>query len=793
MKILFYPYWGVRSLLCVILTFLVIPYFADAQIELVGVSENGGAFNSGAVYKISSNGSGFQLLHSFAAQNAANPGKLFASSDGKLYGYTGSGGYGYGLIYSVEKDGTGFTMLHLFDKINGRDPVSLIEGSDGKLYGLTLGSGDIKPGIIFRLEKDGSGYTKLKQLPKPPATGVGLLEASDGKLYGATTSWGSAPTGVLFRINKDGTSYKEVHQFNDNQAGSFFEGSDGMLYGAMSLSTPELFGAIFRMSKDGSGYEKIHVFDTSGWIQARNIIELSDGQLYGTTYPEDFSPSYVPYAFSLNKDGSGFQPLKYFSGANYASFSLELPDGRLLGTVSTGDGPAVVTMHKDGSGLQSIHQLDFIPELILADGQIFGSTLWGGQYFAGQLFRIELDGTGFNSFYAFQHGNADGSFPQAPLLRDGSGWLYGTTASGGKWNGGTIFKIREDGTDFNVMYAFLNTEGGPVGGLASGADGKIYGTTFYGGSNSAGRLFSISKDGNDFTTLHSFEWTSANTPSYFSLLVASDGMLYGCTEYGGPNYGGAIYRIGKDGSGFAVLHFFDGDRPTGPLIETSSGRLGGTSQSHLFFLEKDGTGFLQFGEDTYFQGGLTAGSGGQFFGISQFGNNELFQVNEDGSGFATLYTFPIYDFPEHMAKGPDGKIYGAVRNSAGGALYSINEDGSGFDYFFNFTGFPTSVDNPAGIVLLGPLVSSSESMSHFVASISPNPTPGVCNLSVQARQPGDFLLLVNDAQGRLVRRESITGMAEFQRHIDLTGLAPGVYSITLSSNEGFFSQKIVKQ
>jgi ligand-binding sensor domain-containing protein len=77
--------------------------------------------------------------------------------------------------------------------------------------------------------------------------------------------------------------------------------------------------------------------------------------------------------------------------------------------------------------------------------------------------------------------------------------------------------------------------------------------------------------------------------------------------------------------------------------------------------------------------------------------------------------------------------------------------------------------------------------------ISPNPTCGIFKVEFQEPLPGDFLLLVNDSQGRLFRREMLENTPGFQWHVDLSGLAAGVYLVTACSSEVSFSQKIVKQ
>lgn len=78
-------------------------------------------------------------------------------------------------------------------------------------------------------------------------------------------------------------------------------------------------------------------------------------------------------------------------------------------------------------------------------------------------------------------------------------------------------------------------------------------------------------------------------------------------------------------------------------------------------------------------------------------------------------------------------------------------------------------------------------------SIFPNPTTDFVSVHVKTPQPTDFLLLVNDAQGRLVERREISKTDLVATEIDFTGLAEGVYLVTVSAREGCISSQIVKQ
>src|SRR5262249_22120761 len=108
------------------------------------------------------------------------------------------------------------------------------------------------------------------------------------------------------------------------------------------------------------------------------------------------------------------------------------------------------------------------------------------------------------SLYSFRGGN-DGGGPLGELVQGADGYLYGTTAGGGTYAAGTVFKISTSGT-LTGLYSFTGNDDGqnPQAGLALGSDGNFYGTTQSGGTNGGGgTLFKITPAG-ALTTLYSF-------------------------------------------------------------------------------------------------------------------------------------------------------------------------------------------------------------------------------------------------------------------------------------------------
>lgn len=343
--------------------------------NLYGTTEQGGTNSGGTVFRVHRDGSGFTVLHHFDVNfsdpldpTAESPNDaLIEGSDGALYGTTRNGGlHGAGSVFRVNRDGTGYTVLHHFQfsgPISLEGPsAGLVEGSDGSLYGTTWGGGVFKDefgygaGTVFKLSKDGTGFSILHDFNTNGVAGrrptAELIEGSDGALYGTTFGGGGNDAGVVFKLNKDGGNFTALHEFGSNDNGHGFaalvEGTDGALYGTSYQGGVFDGGFVFKLNKDGTGYDNLHSFGDSaedGLDPESNLVEGSDGALYGTTYRGGLHTNQwgetSGTVFSLNKDGSGYGVLHHLGGA---ADDGRLPlagliqgrDGALYGTTSEG-------------------------------------------------------------------------------------------------------------------------------------------------------------------------------------------------------------------------------------------------------------------------------------------------------------------------------------------------------------------------------------------------------------------------------------------------------------------------
>jgi uncharacterized repeat protein (TIGR03803 family) len=186
-------------------------------------------------------------------------------------------------------------------------------------------------------------------------------------------------------------------------------------------------------------------------------------------------------------------------------------------------------------------------DLLMDDaGTLYGTTDYGGVEPAcvhplgcGTVFKIDTNGV-FTSLHSFIGTVTEGEVPFGSLARDGAGNLYGTTVGGGEQLGGTIYRIDANGT-ITTLHSFIGDFDGtgtdpggayPEGGVLLGQDGNLYGTTYSGGAPAWGILFEFNPQSGEEVVLHTFSQAEGGASS--GPLVAGDGgSLYGTGLVGG--------------------------------------------------------------------------------------------------------------------------------------------------------------------------------------------------------------------------------------------------------------------
>ena len=340
------------------------------------------------------------------------------------------------------------------------------------------------------------------------------------------------------------------------------------------------------------------------------------------------------------------------------------------------------------------------------DGAIYGTTIYGGSNDVGVVFKVNKNGTGYQFLHIFGGTLQDGQYPLGTLLLASDGALYGTTYEGGMNSLGSVFKINPDGSGYSQLYAFGGADGEhPIGALIEATNGVLYGTTYEGGAYGWGTVFKLNKNGSAYQSLRSFGATLADGANlYACLFQASDGLLYGTTLYGGTPDLGTAFKLGLNGSGYAIIHTFgqspaDGELPEGGLVEGSDGALYGTTyyggtnyEGTVYRLTRGATNILtrlhdfnSFNGDGWNPGAsLVKGCSGALYSTTENGGvglaGTVFKINENGTAYGLIHSFGTTNgepqLPESgVLVGSDGALYGTTffgGSTSDSSLYSGN-------------------------------------------------------------------------------------------------------------------------
>ena len=361
-----------------------------------------------------------------------------------------------------------YTVLHTFtNSPDGANPYARPALAGGTLFGATDAGGSAGDGTLFKIGTNGTGYGILRSFNGSPdgANPDGDLIQVNASLFGTTYSGGGAGDGTVFQIGTNGSSYLILRSFTNNpNGGGLLAGvvGDGkILYGTTAHGGTALLGTEFSINSDGvlfqqRNFQGLNVTPYDGLHPLSSLV-LSSNVLYGTT--EGGGTNTSGTVFCVGTNGTGYTILKHFNFNNGDGYG---PRGALL----------------------------------LVNGTLYGTTVNGGTFNMGNIFKLGTNGSGFTVLKSFPPGsfpgytNSDGAFPYGTLALSGDA-LYGTTYEGGAWGFGVIFQIKTNGTGFAVLKSFTGTDGAnPWSGVV--VSGKtLFGTTRFGGSSDNGVLYKL--------------------------------------------------------------------------------------------------------------------------------------------------------------------------------------------------------------------------------------------------------------------------------------------------------------
>jgi uncharacterized repeat protein (TIGR03803 family) len=341
-----------------------------------------------------------------------------------------------------------------------------------------------------------------------------------------------------------------------------------------------------------------------------------------------------------------------------------------------------------------------------ASGNLYGTAVNGGDWTGsncpglnpptgcGVVFELSAPVDGSSSetvLYTFT-GASDGAYPQASLVFDSKGNLYGTTSNGGNLSGsacsalggcGVVFQLTPPASGSGTwtetpIYTFSGGKDGavPYSNLIFDSKGNLYGTTSGGGASGYGTVFELTPSGSSWTetVLYSFignDGTNKDGESPLGgVIFDSAGNLYGTTSYGGSNRG-IVFEL------------------TPP-----SGGSGSWTETILY-------PFTGHSDGAYPYAGLALDANGNLYGTTVIGGNRtgfckqtngcgvVFELSPPSGGSTSWTETPIYTF----TAGPDGGYpYAGVILDAKGNVYGTTAQGG------NTTGANCSGSDGCGVV-----------------------------------------------------------------------------------------------
>jgi uncharacterized repeat protein (TIGR03803 family) len=342
--------------------------------------------------------------------------------------------------------------------------------------------------------------------------------------------------GVIFHFdpNNVASSYSIDHVFaghdadcpdGDNPRHDAMTPFNNLLYGTTLDGGTHNNGIIFSIGQDGTDYQVLFSLHNSIGDESHSCFVIVNNILYGMTASGGDNGEGVIFSFdpaaptptctatpTPTPTPTNFQTLYSFA---CASSTGKEPHGRL-------------TLDPNGTTL-------------------YGMTRKGGDHDFGVVFSIDTNGDNYTELHDFSGGGSDGATSDHGYVVQSGDHLYGMTTNGGHHNDGVLFKIKTDGSAFQLLYKFGETHHdgkNPYGSLLL-VGNQFYGTTANGGDNDLGTVFVINTDGSGYHRLYSFsgQTNHGDGAKPIDNVVLVNGWLYGMTTEGGVNGQGAIFKV----------------------------------------------------------------------------------------------------------------------------------------------------------------------------------------------------------------------------------------------------------
>ena len=489
-------------------------------------------------------------------------------------------------------------------------------------------------------------------------------------LYGTTRAGGLRGGGTINKFmpaTNNLTVAKSFETIDRRPTQNFILASDGKLYGMTSGGgNNNDFGVIFSFDPSSSTYTKLKDFDNAnGANPTGGLVQASDGKLYGMTIRGGSSGDGV--IFSFDPSSSIYTKLKDFDYTNGS-----IPSGSLVQA---------------------------------SDGKLYGMTTSGGSNSRGVIFSFDPLASTFTKLKDLFFTN--GSSPYGSLIQASDGKLYGMTTSGGSNGRGVIFSFNPSASTYTKLKDFDRVNGGnPYGSLLQASNGKLYGMTTFGGSSDSGVIFSFDPSASIYTKLKDFNRVNGGNPAG-SLIQASNGKIYGMTQFGGSG-AGVIFSFDPSASTYTKLKDFDGANnfsSSGSLVQASDGKLygmtggGRTHYGVIFSFDPSASTYTKLKDistnetGTNVLGSLVKANDGKLYGMTVSGGSSdsgvIFSFDPSASIYTKLKDFDRVNgaYPSgSLIQASDGKLYGMATlggSNGVGVIFSFDPSSSTYTKLYD--------------------------------------------------------------------------------------------------------------
>ncbi|MES2555562.1 MAG: choice-of-anchor tandem repeat GloVer-containing protein [Bacteroidota bacterium] len=553
--------------------------------NLYGCTRNGGDFSRGVFFRFKLSNLTYTKLVDFQTALGSFPfNNLVKVDNSTLIGSTTNGGINsQGTLYSFDFMNNQFSLIYNFGnhtEIWGSISSIAFDGFN-KIYGTSSPLDTLLPSKLFCYNISSDTLEVLHQFD-PNIDGhqpIGGVIYNNGFLYGLCQKGGPDNQGTLYNFNLSTSAFSVLEAFTTSEnvvnqcTTTPFIASNGRMYGLGSKGGESDDGGVFSFDLGNNDFNKILDFNygLNGMWPNCTLFQASNGRVFGTSYRGGQTDNGV--VFEVDRFTNEIEPLyngDNITGKNYTDIMIEY-QGNLLGTGENGSIYSFDMNSNVYSELSDISGTTASGGLTQIEDYAYGVSYSGGVNDLGTLYRFDLNNNNISNIeYSFD-GMLSGSSPVGHLTATEDFYLYGMSESGGINGYGTIYKYEPFLNVFTKLYDFDNLSGNsPSGSLVKHSNGKFYGLTKYGGNNDLGVLFSFDDNTQTYEKLVDFDSLNGSIPRG-SLIVASNGLLYGLTSEGGDSNDGVLFSFNTSTNQINTLFDFDkyvsGSHPYHALTE----------------------------------------------------------------------------------------------------------------------------------------------------------------------------------------------------------------------------------